>query len=105
MVVIQVDAGSPATPPPPPPPPPPLAEYSASPATFNGSSSSSSYLSPEAEEHAAAGSAVETSSLGSLSTPWGLDMIDQRSLPLDGLYHYNTLGKTLVLLSAILACC
>ncbi|KAL0039177.1 hypothetical protein WJX77_010455 [Trebouxia sp. C0004] len=59
----------------------------------SSSSSSPSSSKPEEEAQAASNLAVETSSLGSATPPWGLDMIDQRSLPLDGLYHYNSLGS------------
>ncbi|KAL3162173.1 hypothetical protein ABBQ32_009879 [Trebouxia sp. C0010 RCD-2024] len=55
-------------------------------------SSSSSSL-EEAQEQAAVSSAPATSSMGSPTTPWGLDMIDQHSLPLDHLYHHTGLGS------------
>ena len=90
VTLFQVDQGSSKNPP----PPPPLPEYSSSSPTTSSSSAPSS-VSKEAEEQAAAFSAVEASSLGSSTPPWGLDMMDQHSLPLDGLYHYSALGKSL----------
>ncbi|KAL3147460.1 hypothetical protein ABBQ38_014518 [Trebouxia sp. C0009 RCD-2024] len=56
-------------------------------------SSSSSVLKEAERQQAAASSAPATGSTGFPTTPWGLDMIDQRTLPLDHLYHYSGLGS------------